>query len=347
MAARKTDRPGNASGYGAGILAGLVWGLAFLVPLLLRDWNAVTVTAGRYLAYGAASLAALGYGARGLLAVASRHWRAALMFAVAGNVGYYLLLVLGIELAGAPVTDIVIGVIPVTMAVAGNVVTPAYRWRALLPPITLVVAGMVVVDVVGLSSGTSAPSVTATTRMLGILAGFGAVALWTWYGLANATFLTRNPEVTATGWSTVTGLATGLVTLAALPLAVVTHQLGRSGRSGTGSVDHGRPGIAALLFGCVVLGVLVSWAATGLWNVASARLPPTAAGTLVNVETLAGYGYVYLALGAWPPVGQVVGLALILAGVLLVVRLRAQSARTTGCHTVEPWCDWSSTASSA
>jgi drug/metabolite transporter (DMT)-like permease len=344
VAARKSDGPGGAHGFGAGTLAGLVWGLAFLVPVLLRDWNAVTVTIGRYVVYGAVSLVAFLFGARTLWGVAARHWRAALAFAVAGNVGYYLLLVLGIELAGAPVTDIVIGVIPVTMAVAGNVVVPAYRWRALLPPIVLVVVGMVVVDVVGLSGDGPASSAALTTRLLGVLCGFGAVALWTWYGLANAAFLARNPHVSATGWSTVTGLATGVVTFAGLPLAVATDQVGRSGATGTGG--H-RTSVVALLIGCTVLGVVVSWAATGLWNVASARLPPTAAAMLVNVETLSGYAYVYLALADWPPAGQVAGLALILAGVLLVVRLRAGVARARDCHTVERWCDWSSTASSA
>jgi drug/metabolite transporter (DMT)-like permease len=60
--------------------------------------------------------------------------------------------------------------------------------------------------------------------------------------------------------------------------------------------------------------------ATWLWNAASARLSPTVAGMLVNVETLSGYAYIYLARGVWPPLAQVLGFALILCGVALVVR---------------------------
>jgi drug/metabolite transporter (DMT)-like permease len=176
---------------------------------------------------------------------------------------------------------------------------------------------MALVDAVELSGHAAAPPGSTTTRVMGVLAGLGAVALWTWYGLANAAFLKRNPEVSPTGWATVTGLATGLVTLAALPAAIALHQLGTT--SGTGSGTR----VVALVVGSTVLGVLVSWAATGLWNVASARLPSTSAAMLVNVETLSGYVYVYLALARFPPPGEVMGLAAILTGVVLVVRLRS------------------------
>ena len=43
--------PGPA-GISAGVAASLVWGLAYLVPVLLGGWNPVIVTLGRYLAYG-------------------------------------------------------------------------------------------------------------------------------------------------------------------------------------------------------------------------------------------------------------------------------------------------------
>src|SRR5260370_20899409 len=61
----------------AGTGAGLVWGLAFLVPVLLPGWSAVAVTAGRYLAYGILSLALLAYEGRAAWRLARQHWRAA------------------------------------------------------------------------------------------------------------------------------------------------------------------------------------------------------------------------------------------------------------------------------
>src|SRR6266536_2730071 len=233
---------GSLGGVTAGTAAGLVWGLAFLVPVLLHGWSAVAVTSGRYLAYGAVSAILFALGGRSLRGLTRRHWRPALAFAITGNVGYYLLLVLGIELIGAPVTDIVIGCIPVTLALAGNIASRAYAWRKLALPV---------------------------------------------------------------------GLVTAAITLIGLPLAVVTHQIGRP--SDVRSVTW-------LVGGSLVLGVIVSWGGTFLWNLASARLSTVSAGMLVNVETVAGYAYVYAAHAQWPPPGQLLGFALIVIGVLIVVR---------------------------
>jgi drug/metabolite transporter (DMT)-like permease len=317
----------RVGGYLAGSLAGLVWGLAFLIPVLLDDWSAVTVTAGRYLAYGAVSVLLFAVGGSALRGVARRHWRPALVFAVTGNVGYYLLLVIGLELIG-PAASIIIGAIPVTMAVAGNVLTRTYRWRSLAVPIVLVAAGLAVVNVLAMAGASAARHASVLTTALGVLVTVAAVALWTWYGLANAIFFTRNPDVPHGGWATVVGLATGAITLVVLPLAAVTGQLDAPGGAGTRAV-------VALVLGSVVLGVLVSWAATTLWNNASARLSPTAAGMLINVETVAGYGYLYAARGEWPPVGQLLGFALVLAGVVLIVRLPATEAPATEAPATE------------
>src|SRR5215471_7313747 len=89
-----------AAGIGAGITAGLVWGLAFLMPVLLGGWNPVIVTIGRYLAYGLVSAALFTLGGQGMRALAHQHWRPALAFAIAGNAGYYLLLVTALRAAG-------------------------------------------------------------------------------------------------------------------------------------------------------------------------------------------------------------------------------------------------------
>src|SRR5229473_354737 len=126
----------------AGTGAGLVWGLAFLVPVLLPRCSAVAVTAGRYLAYGMLSLGLLACEGRAAWRLARRHWRAALAFAVTGNVGYYLLLVIGIQKIGAPVTDTIIGSIPVVVAVASNSRTPELPWRRLVLPVALSLVGL-------------------------------------------------------------------------------------------------------------------------------------------------------------------------------------------------------------
>ncbi|MBO4204626.1 DMT family transporter [Micromonospora echinofusca] len=321
-------RNATFTGVTAGVTAGLLWGLAFLLPELLRGWSAVTITMGRYLAYGLVALLIFAMAGAALRRQARQHWRAALTFAVTGNVGYYLLMVLGVQAVGAPVTGIVIGCMPVTIAVVGNLLAPSYPWRRLVVPIALVLLGLLVVNVVELQQAAPAGASSAGVKALGLLAAFSAVGLWTWYAIANARFLDRHPEVPHTGWSTVIGLGTGAVALLAVPLALVTGQLG-----GTGG---GELHLGGLVGASIVLGVLVSWGGTALWNVASGRLPPTAAGMLISVEMMAGFGYVYAARGQWPPLTQVVGFAAVLAGVLTVIRLQSRTAQAAGTAAPAP-----------
>ncbi len=113
-------------------------------------------------------------------------------------------------------------------------------------------------------------------------------------------------------WATVVGVATGAVTVAGLPLAAVTGQLA--------APASGNPGTGKLIAAVVILGVVVSWMGTWLWNLASSRLSPVLAGLLVNVETVAGFAYVYAAKLHWPPAGQLTGLILLVIGVALAVR---------------------------
>ncbi len=149
------------------------------------------------------------------------------------------------------------------------------------------------------------------------------MALWAWYALANARFLAAHPGIPAGSWSSVVGLATLVITLAALlPVALLGH---------TSWPAVSRRDAAMFIAGTALLGVVVSWGGTWLWNTASARVPTTTAGLLINVETVSGYVYVYLARHQWPPLGQLLGFALILAGVGLALGYR-QTPRHPGQH---------------
>jgi drug/metabolite transporter (DMT)-like permease len=320
------DRSGvSMAGLAAGISGSLIWGSAFAVPVLLGSWNPVIVTLGRYLVYGLLSVILLILGGRDLRRILRQHWRAALFFAVSGNVGYYLLLVIAIKAAGAPLADMVIGAIPVVVAVTGNMLVPAgdppgsaVPWRRLTLPLIVITAGLALVSVLEISGVHAYLAVSPAEKAAGLLAAAGAVVLWTWYALANARFLARRDAVSPAGWSTAVGVATGAVALAGLPVASLAGQL--AGPHGT------HPGPAALIAGVAFLGVVVSWLGTAQWNLASSRLPSALAGLLVNLETVSGFGYVYAVRQEWPPAGQLAGLILVMAGVTLTVLSVARPA---------------------
>ena len=302
------------SGLAAGISGALIWGSAFAVPVMLGGWNPVIVTLGRYLAYGLLSAILLALGGPDLRRVLREHWRAALVFAVSGNVGYYLLLVIAIKAAGAPLADMVIGAIPVVVAVSGNMLAPAgarTSWRRLALPLVLITAGLALVSLLEIGGVHAYLAASPAEKAAGLIAAAAAVVLWTWYALANARFLGRHDTVSPAGWSTAVGVATGAVALAGLPAAALAGQL---------TVPSGaHPGPAALVTGVIFLGVVVSWVGTLQWNLASSRLSPALAGLLVNLETVSGFGYVYAVRQQWPPPGQLTGLILVLAGVTLTI----------------------------
>jgi drug/metabolite transporter (DMT)-like permease len=99
----------------------LAYGTAFLVPETLPKVSAVEITMGRYVVYGALSAVLLLTTARGRWRRFGRGvWGTALLLGLTGNVGYYLLVVLAVQQAGAPLTALVVGALPVTLAVAGT-----------------------------------------------------------------------------------------------------------------------------------------------------------------------------------------------------------------------------------
>jgi drug/metabolite transporter (DMT)-like permease len=322
----------TASGVVVGVSANLIWGLAFLVPVLLASFDPVAITMGRYLSYGAVSLLILLLSRGSLRDHPRQVWLTAVLFGITGNVGYYFFLVQGVELVGAPVVTVIIGTLPVTVALYGNWRRREYPFSWLAPPVGLILVGLVLVNLTEVGwSGLDDRSLAA--HVGGIGCAVAALALWTWFGVANASFLKANPHISSVRWSTMVGCATLALSMLAVPLVLLRD--GGPPERAEGSVGGS---IWWLVFGSLVLGVLVSWGGTVLWNSASNLLPISIAGQLIVFETLSGLTYVLLAATRVPPPLEVVGIAIVITGVLIGIRRstgggqRARPRRRgTGC----------------
>ncbi|MEU5696353.1 DMT family transporter [Actinosynnema sp. NPDC020468] len=294
-----------------GVGANLIWGLAFLMPLLLPGSDAVALALGRYLVFGVVSAAILvvtrGGGARGL---GRRVWGTALVFAFAGHLGYYFFLVQGITHAGAPITTVIIGTLPVTVAVTGNLVRREFPFSRLLLPLGLITVGLVLVNVMEVDWRGAFTGHSGATWLIGVASALAALGLWTWYAVANAGFLRKHPEISSSSWSTLMGVCTLALSLVALPVAALTGGV-RLGGAGS---------LVPLLIGSVVLGVLVSWVGTVLWNRSSGLVPISIAGQIVVVQVIAGLIYVFAWDGRVPPLPELIGIALLIGGVLLAIQ---------------------------
>ena len=288
----------------AGLAAGALWGLVFVAPRMVAGLSAVDFAAGRFLVYGAFSLGLMAL-MRGTVWPTLRQALAALGLSVLGFTGYYLLLVLAIEDAGTEVPSLVIGTIPLWMMLLGK---PAgLRWRSLLPGLLLTLMGLALM--MQATHGSSAPQAAGGMFWRGVVFAVLSMALWTAFGLLNAAWLKRHPEVNATTWANWLGVATGLGALALWGVAGTDY-----------NVLLAQADIAQAALLCIATGVGSAWLATIFWNIASQRLSASLCGQLIVSETLFALVYSFLWDGHWPSALQVLACVLFVLGIIASVR---------------------------
>jgi len=311
------------------LAAGLMWGLVFVGPLLLPEYPATLQSFGRYLAFGLIALP-LAWLDRGKLKQLVRaDWVEALKLALVGNIVYYLFLASSIQRAGGPLPTMIIGTLPVVIAITSKLrlAAPGARaetplaWRRLLPSLLLIGVGIALVNHVELDHLKADPQADMARYALGALLAAGAVACWTWYPIRNAEWLRAHPDRSARGWATAQGLMT-------LPLALIGYALTWlwSALSGDAFAMPFGPRVADFLLLMFAIGLFASWLGTLCWNEASQRLPPSLAGQLIVFETLAALSYALFLRGQAPQLETLVGVALLIAGVVWAVRAQPQAA---------------------
>jgi drug/metabolite transporter (DMT)-like permease len=303
-------------GVACALAAGLLWGAVFVAPVLFPDYPPAWLSVGRYLAFGLIALP-LALASRGTLRSLDRsHWAEALRLSLVGNLLYYGLLAAAIQAAEPPLPTMVIGTLPVVIAVCANLGARELPWRRLAASLPVIAAGLLLVNRDELAR-LAAQGAPAGRLWLGGLLAAGALACWTWYPIRNARWLRAHPRLSPAAWSTAQGLAT-------LPLALAgaVALLGWQAWNAEGATAAAFPGPRPLAFaaGMLALGLGASWLGTLLWNRASQMLPTSLAGQLIVFETLAALLYAFAWRGEAPPPPTLAGIALLVAGVVLGVR---------------------------
>lgn len=289
--------------------AGLVWGLAFVVPVMLPDYPPTLLAFGRYLAFGVIALVLALRRLAPLRALSGRDWLVALELTLVGNLLYYLCLASAIQMVGAALPTMTIGTLPVVIAVVANLQQNSLPWKKLLPALAVIAAGLSLVH----RHELRATGIPAAAMGRGVALAFGALLCWTWYPIRNARWLKIRPGLSAANWATAQGLAM-------LPLALIGFALiGPIGLPEAFPWPLGpRPAIYLGLM--VATGLFASWLGTLFWNRASALLPTALTGPLIVFETLSALAYAFLWQGRWPTPDVAAGIALLVLGVLLGVR---------------------------
>jgi drug/metabolite transporter (DMT)-like permease len=302
------------------LLAGIFWGLVFVAPALLPDYPPAALAFGRYLAFGVIALV-LAVPDRAALSRLSRaDWIEALKLSLVGNIIYYLFLAASIQASGVPLASVLIGTLPVVIGICSNWLNQRRAhghlpWARLAPGLALMAAGIALVNLDELRR-LSATQGDVPRYAFGALLAVGAVVAWTWYPIRNSRWLQTHSHIQSRAWATAQGLTT--LPLAALGWLALT--LWALAQPGSFALPLG-PRPLEFVGMMLAIGLFASWLGTLAWNRASQLLPTTLVGQLIVFETLAALAYGFLHRGQWPGAASVAGIALLVLGVVLGVRV--------------------------
>lgn len=308
------------SGTAYALAAGLMWGLVFVAPLMLPEYPPALLAVGRYLAFGLICLPLARIDWRELRALQPSDWWEAAKLSAIGNFLYYLALAAAIQRAGNPLVSVIIGTLPVVIAVVSNrrnaVRDGHLPWRRLAPSLLAISAGIACVN------QTEMPDLLggdARRYAEGAAIALVALACWTWYPIRNADWLRAHADRNPRAWATAQGLVT--LPMALIGLATLWLWQGRPGMPTEFALPLG-PRPLAFVALMAAIGLFSSWAGTLCWNEASQRLPTSLAGQLIVFETLSALAYGYALRGALPAPLAGLGVALLVGGVVWALRVK-------------------------
>ncbi|MEM8797604.1 MAG: DMT family transporter [Pseudomonadota bacterium] len=284
-----------------------LWALAYAAPLAIPDASALEIVLGRFIVYGLISLFA--FNPMRLLNMPGHLLRRALLYALFGNIVYYVLLIFGMKWANAAIAVLILGMLPVTISLYGQLVQGRAGFWPLAVPLTVFSAGVVIFNLDHVEfSNASRPY-----GWLGLAAIIACLLMWTWYAIDNAKFLRETTIVTASQWSSVIGIVSLGIALVALP---VSWGLGLARDPTILSLSE----LSEIAIWSILLGAGATWLGTTLFNLASRLLATPILGQLILFEVFFGLIYVFLLTGQGVGPFALLGSIIALLGLWLSVR---------------------------
>jgi drug/metabolite transporter (DMT)-like permease len=296
------NHPSLTQGIGCGIGAGLCWGVIFLGPALTPGLSGTAFAVLRFLCYGVFSLLLLLPRWRAVCASMSRaDWISLFWLSLVGNLLYYSLVGTAVQHAGVATTSLIVGLIPVLVALAGRKDSHAVPLTRLAPSLCCAVLGVGLISFHALETGSEAG---AEHDVLGLACAFGALLTWSWYAVSNSRRLAV-AKASAHDWALLTGVMTGAQSLVlAYPLV------------GPDLQALATPVLLKFIAVAAGVALLASVIGSALWNQASRLLPLALSGQVLVVETLAALSLGFLWEQRLPSLVELAAISLLVVGVV-------------------------------
>lgn len=300
------------SGIVTALFAAFAWSLNFVVPFVIGDYSVFDFALFRFGIAGAVGMTLLLWKWNTIRVLGVSDWLAAFRLGFIGYLGYFLAVAGAAIFAGPVIAPAFLGLVPVVLAVAGNMRQKTVSWSALILPLALVAVGLAFVN----ASVFDAASMTSTRSLaVGIPLAIIAVGLWTWFGLANQRALAERPSMDAGVWTALILVGGGVEMLVFMPVGLAL------GVFNFPQLGLGWDAAGPLYFWSISLAMMASVGGALAWTFAAQRLPVALSAQLIVSETVFGTIFGLAVHGRWPTPAEILGIALLVAGIMTAIHV--------------------------
>lgn len=304
------------------VVATLGWALNFIAPYVTGAYSLYDLMAVRFLMAGGLGIVWMILCRSQLRTLSRGQCLFAALLGALGCVGYGVCIAAGVIFGGPVLTPAFVGMVPVLLALIGNARHKTLHWRQLMTPFACLTLGLLLSNISSLHQ----PSLGTGAWLTGLFFSLGAVALWLGFSVINQTQLARLPDGATGLWTALMLVGAGVAALCLLPwiYALGLLQLPILGAG----LHQAWPLYAWSLVIAVMSTVVGAWA----WNAATRRLPMVLSGQLIALESLFATLLGLWFHQRWPTAMEAAGLAAVLIGVVIAVRIILAGAKSVTTH---------------
>ncbi len=299
-----------------GLLACALWGLTYLLPILLPDYSTLQISLARAFVMGLVAIGSILWFRSYLAQVGRTDWMFATKLTLVGNLIQPWFLFSSVQYAGVPLAATFFGLVPVCVALIANERDrrkgkPYLTIRRLSLPLFIIFCGLILANLEGLIAEFQGDK-NVGDFIIGCIFAVSSTAMWTWYPIRNADWLLEHPKISPVFF-------TVMQSLLLLPFGFILF-LCNWAFLGTDTPVLGKEPID---FICVLIfaGVFCSFGATALWNAMSQKVPTAIVGPMLVFETIFSVTFGLIYEKTFPSFSLLLGMVLLVSGVVYTLKL--------------------------
>ena len=303
-------------GIAAALLACALWGVTYVLPGLLPNYDVLHTGLVRCIIVGTCALLLTLPAHNQLKTLKAKDWIIVLELGIIGSFVNFLAQLFCSAWSGPSVSGMTTGAIPVLVAIISNERDrrkgkPFLPLHRLMFPLCLLCIGFVLCNI--------SDFISISTQgdewkfLLGVVFGLSHTLLWTWHPIVNADWLQAHPKFSSSTWAT-------LQCASLLPVGLISFIIFRTWFLPETTLTLGD---TPVWFVSVLLlnGFFSSIVAMSLWNYASKHAPTALVGQLMVFETIFAVLFGHIVAHKIPAMVLFLGVICLTIGVSLALHM--------------------------